>query len=44
MSVTLMTSFALVALVLEEALQQREDHVRAGVADVDAPVDGRPQA
>ena len=29
------------ALVLEEALEQREDDERAGVADVDAAVDGR---
>src|SRR5207248_4639871 len=30
----------LVALVLEEALEQREDHVRARVPDVNGPVDG----
>ena len=28
--------------MLEETLEEREDHVRARVADVDAPVDGRP--
>ena len=32
----------LVALVREEALEQAEDDERARVADVDAPVDGRP--
>jgi hypothetical protein len=31
----------LVALVLEEALEQGEHHVGAGVPNVDAPVDGR---
>ena len=31
-----------VALVLEEAAQQREDDVRSPVADVDRPVGGRP--
>ena len=30
------------ALVDEEALQQREDDERPGVADVDPPIDGRP--
>jgi hypothetical protein len=37
MSVTLPTSVDVVALVLEEALEQREDDVRPRVADVDPP-------
>ena len=37
-----MTSVDVVALVLEEALEQREDDERPRVADVDAAVDRRP--
>jgi hypothetical protein len=32
----------LMTLVREEARQQREDHERPGVADVDPAIDGRP--
>ena len=42
MSVTFVTRFTVVALMLEEPLQQQEDHVRPRVADVDPAVDGRP--